>query len=155
MKNIWIEHAGRRSFMTTAFEMAELAGRSFNVSESVPDTAGEAFLLQEWYEAWLESAGSETAIVKPQQLVVEAADSFQASIPWDQLDGAVVLFSLGGEPLKGTGPIRLYVPNGSSKCLNVKRVVKLRLGDFQGNEVQEAAYGFKHTFSKDDLRINK
>jgi hypothetical protein len=121
----------------------------------VPEASGEAFDWHRWYDAWLRSAGQEASAGMPSQLTVEAADTFEATIPWEQLEHAAVLFAVGGKPLSAAGPIRLYVPNGSSKCLNVKSIVKLKFGHNAANGETEASYGFKRTFSADDLRMKK
>lgn len=155
MKEIRIEHFGLGLSVTNPAEMAKLAGTTFPIGERVPETAGEAFDWNNWYAAWLQYAGKAEATVTPSYLIVEAADTFEASIPWEQLEQAAVLYQLEGEPLTKTGPIRLYVPNGSSKCLNVKSIVKLKIGYNAASEQEEATYGFKHTFSADDLRKKK
>ncbi|WP_028609909.1 hypothetical protein [Paenibacillus harenae] len=155
MREIIIEHfeLGRRT--TNAVEMAELAGESFPIADRVPETAGEAFDWHRWYKAWLRYCGVHTPAETPTQLIVEAADTFEAAIPWEQLEQAAVLYSVAGEPLTAAGPIRLYVPNGSSKCLNVKSIVKLTIGQNAGSGSHDASYGFKRTFKADDLRMKK
>ncbi|WP_053377313.1 hypothetical protein [Paenibacillus sp. FJAT-27812] len=155
MQTIRIEHFELGLSMTSPAEMARLAGASFSISDRVPETAGEAFDWHSWHSGWLRQAGAAETAGAPTHLIVEAADAFEASIPWEQLKHAAVLYQLDGEPLKKTGPIRLYVPNGCSKCLNVKSIVKLKLAYHKGTEQEEAAFGFKHTFSAEDLRKNR
>ncbi|MEV5030101.1 hypothetical protein [Paenibacillus sp. LPE1-1-1.1] len=155
MNEIKIEHFKLGSFATSPEEMAMLAGKSFPIAQRVPGAFGDAFDWQRWYSAWLEKVGGVEAVPAPSQLIVEAADTFEASIPWEQLGEAAVLYKLDGEPLQKTGPIRLYVPNGSSKCLNVKSIVKLKIGHNASSGTEEATYGFKHTFSAEELRKNK
>ncbi|MDQ8735731.1 hypothetical protein [Paenibacillus sp. LHD-38] len=155
MHEIKIEHFELGAFTTSPEEMAILAGVSFPIAHRVPGAVGEAFDWQLWYSAWIEKVSGADAIPAPSELTVEAADTFEAFIPWDQLGEAAVLYGQNGEPLQKTGPIRLYVPNGSSKCLNVKSIVKLRIGHNAANGTEEATYGFKHTFSADELRKNK
>jgi hypothetical protein len=155
MQAIRIEHFELGLSMTNSSEMAKLAGASFSIADRVPETAGEAFDWHSWYLGWLQHAGVADQAPAPTHLIVEAADTFEASIPWEQLEHAAVLFQLDGVPLNKTGPIRLYVPNGSSKCLNVKSIVKLKLAYHIGAEQEEATFGFKHTFSADDLRKNR
>jgi hypothetical protein len=155
MQEIRIEHFELGFSITSPVEMAKLAGASFPIADRVPETAGEAFDWHSWYLGWLQHAGASGAVFKPSHLIVEAADTFEAKIPWEQLDQAAVLFQLDREPLKKTGPIRLYVPNGSSKCLNVKSIVKLKIENHTVIEQEEATYGFKHTFSADELRKNR
>lgn len=155
MRELTIDHFELGLSVTSAAEMAELAGASFPIADRVPEAAGEAIDWQSWYYAWLKHNGKEAGAVTPSYLMVEAADTFEATIPWEQLDQAAVLISLEGEPLTKTGPIRLYVPNGSSKCLNVKSIVKLKIGYNAASGREEASYGFKHTFTADDLRMKK
>lgn len=136
--------------------MAKLAEDSFPIADRVPETAGEAFDWHSWYSAWSGIAGADKAVLAPTHLMVEAADTFEATIPWEQLGQAAVLYALEGEPLAKAGPIRLYVPNGSSKCLNVKSIVKIKLvRRAAAGEQEEASYGFKNTFSAEELRMNK
>lgn len=155
MRELTIDHFELGLSVTSAAEMAELAGASFPIADRVPEAAGEAIDWQSWYSAWLKHNGTKAAVLTPSYLMVEAADTFEATIPWEQLNQAAVLISLEGEPLTKTGPIRLYVPNGSSKCLNVKSIVKLKIGYNAASEPEEASYGFKHTFTADDLRMKK
>lgn len=155
MQEIKIEHFELGISVTTSEEMAELAGSTFPISERVPDAIGEAFDWNKWYAAWLEHTSQAVTFITPSYLIVEAADTFEASIPWEQLELAAVLCQIDGSPLLKAGPIRLYVPNGSSKCLNVKSIVKLKIGHHTENEQSEATYGFKHIFSFEDLRKNQ
>ncbi|WP_424769025.1 hypothetical protein [Paenibacillus sp. sgz302251] len=155
MSEITIDHFALGTAVTSAAEMAELAGMSFAITNRVPGTAGDAFDWLSWYFAWVTAAGLETEVVTPTELKAEAADSFEATIPWEQLEMAAVLYALEGEPLPSSGPIRLYVPNGSSKCLNVKSIVKLTIGHKADGGAEEAAYGFKSTFSAAELRMKK
>ncbi|MFC5468382.1 hypothetical protein ACFPPD_06595 [Cohnella suwonensis] len=140
---------GRR-FETTPQEMAELSGRTFPVNDRVPGAPGEGFGLAEWYEAAVRGPDGGEDASRPTHLVVRAADEFQATIPWAELGGALFQYAIGGLPLEKGSPIRLYVPDGSSACLNVKSVVNVRfvrdstLGD-------EAAYGFVNEVSPNRL----
>ncbi|QHT63831.1 hypothetical protein GXP70_09215 [Paenibacillus lycopersici] len=134
--------------------MARLAGRAFPLGERIAGGTGEAFDFGAWFANWRNRQGSGPEAPLPTHLKVEAADSFEALIPWEQLGDAAVLFAQGNAPLAKNGPIRLYVPNGSSDCLNVKRVVTMR---FLHDEARrgEAAFGFKQTFSADEMRIKR
>lgn len=154
-KEIVIDHFRLGVSATTADEMAKLAGESFPIGGRVPEAAGEAFDWHDWYTAWVNEQGPENGTKEPTHLMVQAADTFEATIPWEQLGQAAVLFAQGGVPLEKAGPIRLYVPNGSSKCLNVKSVVRLKLARLEDGGSEEASYGFKRTFSAEDLRKNK
>ena len=156
MQEINIEHFELGLSSTSPADMAKLAGSNFPIAGRVPEAAGEAFDWHAWYRAWMKQAGKADAeVTSPTHLIAQAADTFEASIPWEQLDYAAVLYRLDGEPLKKTGPIRLYVPNGSSKCLNVKSIVKIKIENHAASEQAEATYGFKHTFSADELRKNR
>lgn len=151
MREINIYHFQFGHSVTTADEMVRIAGGSFEIGQRVPEAAGEAFDLQAWYNGWSALQEEKQELRKPAVLKVEAADSFEATIPWGQLDRAAVVFSLDGKPLEANGPIRLYVPDGSSRCLNVKRIVALYIGN-AGSDNGEAAYGFKQTFTLDEMR---
>ncbi|MFC4776349.1 hypothetical protein ACFO9Q_06135 [Paenibacillus sp. GCM10023252] len=153
--NITIKHEGMQDSSTTPRAMADLAGNTFPIALRVPDTAGEAIDFLQWYNAWRSSGGLDSQSPNPTQLLLEAADTFEAAIPWEELKEAAILFAEdeSGMPLSKNGPIRLYVPNGSSKCLNVKSVVKLTFSFSEpSGGVQEASYGFKNHFSLSDLR---
>ncbi|NHN31601.1 hypothetical protein [Paenibacillus agricola] len=138
----------------TIEQLTAMAPRVVSLADRVPEIEGEAFELQEWYRAWQKQLPpQERADREPSQLTVEAADEFQATIPWDELGEAVFLFKQEGKPLVKGFPIRLYVPNGSSECLNVKSVVQIR---FSYNEIhKEATYGFKNHIALEDLKFSK
>ncbi len=155
MQEIEIEHFLTAPARMTPEAMASLAGASFRIAERVPEADGEAFDWHSWYEAWIALNKLEAGEALPTHLLVEAADTFQASIPWEQLQRAALVHALNGAPLKKGGPVRLYVPDGSSKCLNVKSIVKLSLVRLHEPDQLDASYGFKHTFTPADLRINK
>ncbi|MDR6552966.1 hypothetical protein [Paenibacillus qinlingensis] len=137
----------------TVEEMVALADQRFPIQERVPSVAGAAFDLKSWYRSW-QSQRQENEAEEPTHVRVEAVDEFQALIPWIQVDQAAFLYEQEGLPLKKGYPIRLYVPDGSSECLNVKSIVKVwflnepALGD-------EATYGFKNKVSLDDLKFKK
>lgn len=140
----------------TAQEMPVLAARTFALEERVPNVGGQAFDLKEWYRGWrTKQQGDRTAGREPVLLQVEAADEFQAEIPWSQLDQACLLFAQeDGAPLKKGFPIRLYVPDGSSECLNVKSVVHIHFV-YDGPLIDEASYGFKNTITPEQLKLKK
>lgn len=132
-------------------EMAELAPSHFPVGERVDGVTGRAFDWLSWYQNWREGRQGDLSRV-PTHLKVEAADEFQATVPWSQLDKALFLYAQeSGEPLKKGYPIRLYVPDGSSECLNVKSVVAIRLL-YDGAAGDEATYGYKNVITPDELR---
>lgn len=129
-------------FATTPQEMAGRAKGVFPVEDRVPGALGEGFDLLEWYES--------LSSLTPTHLIVRAADEFQATIPWDQLEGALFQYAIGGEPLTKGRPIRLYVPDGTSACLNVKSVVYVRIANDKSLG-EEATYGFMNEVSPDQL----
>jgi hypothetical protein len=136
---------------TTPEAMAVLTGDSFAVRERVPGALGEGFDLRDWYREYVRSANDgKPAATDPTHLTVRASDEFQATIPWAQLGGSLLQYAIDGQPLAKGNPVRLYVPDGTSACLNVKSVVVLHfvadasLGD-------EAAYGFQNEVSPDQL----
>jgi DMSO/TMAO reductase YedYZ molybdopterin-dependent catalytic subunit len=141
----------------TVKELTQLAPEHFTLEERVPGVSGQAIDLKLWFRSWTkrqqgEEAGAEK---EPVLLRVEAADEFQASIPWSQLDQACLLYAQAdGSPLKKGYPIRLYVPDGSSECLNVKSVVRIQFL-YEGLASEEATYGFKNTVTPDQLKLKK
>ncbi|MFC4809263.1 hypothetical protein [Paenibacillus sp. GCM10023250] len=154
-QRIAVHDGNREPVFLSPEEMAVMAGAVFPLAERVNGAAGEAFDFGAWFARFREresAAGLGEPL--PTHLKLEGADAFEAVIPWEQLADAAVQFALAGSPLPKNGPIRLYVPNGSSECLNVKSIVACR---FLRDEARrgEASYGFKRTFSADDLRIKK
>jgi DMSO/TMAO reductase YedYZ molybdopterin-dependent catalytic subunit len=147
---VYDEVSGQAEF--TVEEITALAPRMVSLAERVPGMEGEAFELQEWYRAWQKQMPLQ-ADREPAQMTVEAADEFQATIPWEELEQAVFLYKQNGEPLVKGFPIRLYVPNGSSECLNVKSVVSIRF--LYRDASAEATYGFKNHIALEDLRFRK
>ncbi|QHW30657.1 hypothetical protein GZH47_07170 [Paenibacillus rhizovicinus] len=136
---------------TTPEDMARLAGRVFPLTERIAGGAGEAVDFGDWFVGWRKQQGIASEAPLPTHLKVEAVDAFEALIPWEQLADAAISFAINGERLPKGGPIRLYVPNGSSACLNVKSVVACRF--LQDEERRgEVSYGFKQTFSADEMR---
>ncbi|NBD26105.1 hypothetical protein GT019_19705 [Paenibacillus sp. T1] len=151
---ITVYYPGLQPVKTIPEDMARLAGRVFQASDRVPGAAGEAFDIGEWLARFREQQGIDPQAPLPTHLKIEAADTFEAIIPWEQLTDASVQFAIDGAPLLKNGPIRLYVPNGSSECLNVKSVVGCRF--LQDEEKRgEASFGFKQTFSADEMRIKR
>ena len=148
--SIRIEHAGAEPALTNAEAMAALAGNVFSLAERIEGGTGEAFDFAAWSEAWRKSSGLGADDPYPTHLKVEAVDTFEAVIPWEQLKDAAIQFSIGGQPLVKGGPVRLYVPNGSSACLNVKGVVIFRLVEDIDHR-DYVAYGFKNTVSTQEL----
>jgi hypothetical protein len=142
-------------FATSPSEMAATAANTFPVNARVPGTEGSGFGLLEWYQAFVDSitvgeSEARLTLPTPTHLIVRATDEFQAMIPWSQLATALIQFEMNGQPLAKGYPIRLYVPDVTSACLNVKSVVQLRfladatLGD-------DAEYGFRNEISPTQL----
>ncbi|WP_409345251.1 molybdopterin-dependent oxidoreductase [Paenibacillus sp. MBLB4367] len=130
-----------------------MAGEYLEIGDRVPESEGRAFDFQAWYKAW-KDAGKERIEEMPTHLKVEAADEFAATIPWAELGHAAFVYEVNGEPLSKGFPLRLYVPDGSSKCLNVKSVVRITL--LHDNQTSgEATYGFMNQINPDDLRIKR
>ncbi|WP_310186225.1 hypothetical protein [Bacillus sp. 3255] len=137
----------------TVLDMVHLANGTLAVEDRVPNVRGEGFDLQSWYESWRSSRGG-TEQGDPTHVKVEAVDEFQALMPWHQMGTAFFLYAQDGEPLKKGYPIRLYVPDGSSECLNVKSVVHIWfLHDAALGE--EATFGFKNKVTLDELKMKK
>ncbi|SEO22139.1 hypothetical protein [Paenibacillus sp. OV219] len=153
-KKISIAYIGQEAIAVTPEDMASLAGRVFPLSERVIGGTGEAFDFAEWLSAFRSGQGVAEDAPLPTHLKVEAVDTFEALIPWEQLKDAAVQFAVDGAPLPKGGPVRLYVPNGSSECLNVKSVIVFRLLHDEGNR-GEASYGFKSTFTPDEMRMKR
>jgi len=151
--SVEIEHEQFGIELWTPSMMAELAGSVFSIAERVPGTAGLAFDWAAWYEEWLRLIAytSQCSLASATHLKLYAADSFEAVIPWAQLKDAAVLYAdEEDQPLVDAGPLRFYVPNGTSKCLNVKNVVRIVVS-VDENGGAEASYGFKSQFSAEEL----
>ncbi|REE82659.1 hypothetical protein A8990_11723 [Paenibacillus taihuensis] len=151
---ISIAYNGQEAIAVTPEDMAALAGRVFPLSERITGGAGEAFDFAEWLDAFRSQQGILQEEPLPTHLKVEAADTFEALIPWEQLKDAAVQFAVDGAPLPKGGPVRLYVPNGSSECLNVKSVIVFRLLHDEARS-GEVSYGFKSTFTPDEMRLKR
>lgn len=143
MKITVYENDEKSEFISTD-EIVEIATLHFHITDRVPGLEGVAFDLIKWYEAWTKHEQ------QPSHLAVEAVDEFQATIPWSQLGQAAILYEQNGVPLKKGFPIRLYVPDGSSDCLNVKSVVIMRF--IHNHELgDKAVFGFKNQISVDEM----
>ncbi|OAS21302.1 hypothetical protein [Paenibacillus oryzisoli] len=137
----------------TVEEMVAIADLRCNIQDRVPSVEGEAFDLKSWYRSW-HSNGQKRIDEEPTHVRVEAVDEFQALIPWGQTDQALFLYAQEGQALKKGYPIRLYVPDGSSECLNVKSIIKIWfINDPALGE--EATYGFKNKITLDELKFKK
>lgn len=144
------EQYGQEAAPVSGF--VELAPTIVSLEDLIPGVSGQAFELKAWHRAWRLKRSAE-ADLEPNGMTVEAIDEFQASIPWDQLDQAVFLYEQEGQPLKKGYPLRLYVPNGSSECLNVKSVVRIHF--YYDHATTEATYGFKNQVSIEELTRKK
>jgi hypothetical protein len=134
----------------TVEEMVAMNPLIVHIDERVPGIEGKAIDLISWYTLWAK-AREQVLVEFPTHLTVEAADEFTATISWPELQLAVLLFEQEGMPLKKGFPLRLYVPDGSSACLNVKSVIKLNF-IHQTDLETTATYGFKNTITIDELR---
>jgi hypothetical protein len=137
-------------------EMLAMNPKIVNINERVPGVAGKAIDLFSWYDSWAKAMHL-TPLDYPTHLSVEAADEFCATIAWPELQQAALLFEQEGLPLHKGFPLRLYVPDGSSACLNVKSVVKLEFIhqlslDSKVDLDSKATYGFKNKITLDDLK---
>ncbi|MBL0388889.1 molybdopterin-dependent oxidoreductase [Tumebacillus sp. ITR2] len=83
-------------------------------------------------------------------VIFHASDEFQATIPLEELQHALLLFQQDEKPLKKGFPVRLIVPNGSSECLNVKSVVKIEFVHHTEPE-EKATFGFKNLVAPTEL----
>ncbi|AFH60566.1 hypothetical protein ACVNS2_07780 [Paenibacillus caseinilyticus] len=135
----------------TADELAAIGPLHLSAAERVEGVSGRAVDFLQWYAAWRSRHGAEGQPM-PKRLGVRAADEFEASVPWAQLERALLLYRQeDGQPLKKGYPLRLYVPDGSSDCLNVKSVVQIRFL-YEGDPQEGADYGFRNEISPDQLR---
>lgn len=148
---ITIKHFAGETERTSGTAMAELAGGAFPIAQRAAKASGAAFDWHCWFEAWRASRGIGEEPV-PTHIQVEAADGFEAVIPWAQLTDAAVLYAdESGEPLAADGPVRLFVPSGESACLSVKRVAAIRIERDPAGAA--ASYGFKRTFTPEEMRL--
>lgn len=139
-----VAFANGHTLVTNPQAMSLLSGEVVQVASRVPGVPGEAFELSAWYDAALKAVG-EAALPapRPTHLLVRAADGFEAVIPASQLGGALLQYSVEGRPLEKGGPLRLYVPDGTSACLNVKSVEEIRFAVDHGLG-EDASYGHRH-----------
>ncbi|TDG00648.1 molybdopterin-dependent oxidoreductase [Paenibacillus piri] len=149
--SIWDEAIGNAQLSTE--ELKQAAPLHVTLEDRVPGVEGRAFDVKAWYRAQRRQRSPEENGGEPLFMTVEAVDEFQATIPWDELDQAVFLYEQNGAPLQKGFPIRLYVPDGSSECLNVKSVVSIRFG--YRHPVEKATYGFKNEVSIEELKLKK
>jgi hypothetical protein len=131
-------------------EMLAMNPTIVNINQRVPGIEGKAIDLFSWYDSWAK-ANHVTPLEHPTHLSVEAADEFCATMAWSELQQAALLYEQDGQPLLKGFPLRLYVPDGSSACLNVKSIVKLEF-IHQSDLDREATYGFKNKIKLDDLK---
>lgn len=115
-------------------DLLQLPMRFANLAQFGTGLSGSGFLVSSLYES-IKGAKAET----PQGIRVEAIDGFYAIIPWAECQTAFFQHAdEKGMALDKGGPLRLYVPNGSSECLNVKSVICI---EFLASEVQNAEFG--------------
>ena len=65
----------------------------------------------------------------PHAVVASSDGRFQAGLSRAQLEQALLVYALGGDPLPEDqgGPFRLLVPAGADACQNVKGVARITL----------------------------
>lgn len=115
-------------------DLLQLPMRFANLAQFGIGVAGSGFLVSSLYES-IKGAKAEA----PEGIRVEAVDGFYAVIPWAECQTAFFQHAgEKGEVLGKGGPLRLYVPNGSSECLNVKSVICI---EFLTSEVKNAEFG--------------
>ncbi|MFS0727271.1 hypothetical protein [Paenibacillus sp. 1P07SE] len=149
---IHIEHDGLEPQSVTVEELRSLGGEVFPISERVAGASGLAVDFRSWYIQWRSLMDPSGTAPEPMTLKVRAKDTFAAQIPWTQLEGAAFgIADNDGGPLSRGGPVRLYVPAGTSDCLHVKQLVALQF-DQAALPAGEAAYGFKNVFAPEELR---
>ncbi|WP_169713752.1 molybdopterin-dependent oxidoreductase [Paludifilum halophilum] len=143
---ITVDGSVQRPFHLTWEAANDLDDQTVQPGERVPGLEGEAFSLK----SLLEQAGVADDVT---HLIFHATDEFQADIPLGELEQAFLLYSQEGRPLTRAYPARLYVPDGSSNCLNVKSVRRIQAVIRTGHEAeQEASFGFKQVMRPDDIR---
>lgn len=88
----------------------------------------------------------------PSHVIFYGSDRFTAEISMDELEVAFFLFRDQGQPLKKGYPVRLYVPDGTSQCLNIKSVIRLEPVKYEGDDQDKpSSFGFKNTVSPEEL----
>lgn len=89
----------------------------------------------------------------PSHVVFYGSDQFIAEVVMAELDAAFFLFKEDGKPLNKGYPIRLYVPDGSSKCLNIKSVIGMEPVRYKGKDLNKpSSFGFNNTLSPEELK---
>ncbi|WP_159887459.1 molybdopterin-binding protein [Paenibacillus puerhi] len=153
MINVVDDWKGSAAF-ASAGELAGVSGEPFAAGSRMEGATGNAIDWRHWYETW--SAGKKgEGGHQPTHLQVWASDEFQATIPWHELRDAFIVFEQeDGQPLSKGYPIRLYVPNGSSECLNVKSVIRLRIA-YDPVLGETATYGFLNTIEPEQLLLSR
>lgn len=115
-------------------DLIQLPLRFVDLAQFGSNLVGSGFLVSSLYKS-IKGAASDL----PKGLRVEAVDGFYAVIPWDECETAIFQHAdENGCLLENSGPLRLFVPNGSSECLNVKSVVSI---EFLDTEITSAGFG--------------
>ncbi|GGE24075.1 hypothetical protein GCM10011571_27740 [Marinithermofilum abyssi] len=131
--------------LTFTYERMQSLDEGLDPAERVPELRGNAVSLK----ALLTQAGM---LQGATHVVFHAADDFQADIPLTDLEQAFILYARDGQPLSKAYPARLYVPDGSSHCLNVKSVIRIEVVNRPGEERnKKASYGFKNVVPTDEI----
>ena len=133
----------------TSEAFADVVSDKIDAGSRLEAASGRAVDWQAWFEAWSVTYGNGES--KPTHLEVTAKDEFHAVIPWAELKDAFVVYAQAdGQPLAKAYPLRLYTPNGSSECLNVKSVVELRIHD-DASLGEKATFGFRNVLTPEQL----
>jgi hypothetical protein len=161
--NMLLIYAGDRLVEeASSKQLAQEAPLHLGIEQRVEEARGRAFDFLTWFAAFQARYTHELPAGHPTHLQVDAADEFQAVIPWEQLKEAAMKYAEGPadeptdeptdepHPAAADAPLRLYVPHGSSECLNVKRVIRITFL-YEPNRDETATYGFRNVVSAEDL----
>jgi hypothetical protein len=146
-------------------QLAQEAPQHLDISQRVEGAQGRAFDLLTWFTVFHAKHASELPSGNPTHLQVNAADEFQAVIPWEQLQEAAMKYAESSANASSDAPeaensavtdtpLRLYVPHGSSECLNVKRVIRITFL-YKPERDETATYGFRNVVTVEDLNRKK
>jgi len=101
-------------------DLESLKDLTIPVDDYVPRKQAEAVSLKDLLQRYSISPDYSHAIFT-------AEDGFLQKIARQELDRAFFVFKQKGEPLTKGFPVRLYIPENESDCLNVKSVVRIQL----------------------------
>lgn len=118
-------------------------GKHIDVPSVVPNCSGTAVSVISFLD-----------FVQPMQdcthVIFKANDEFQATIPFAELKDALLIFKQDGALLEKGFPLRLFIPDGWSECLNIKSVTTI---EFVQNTYGESksTFGFKNLIQLSEL----